>query len=284
MQDGSPQSLYQLAMRRLHEIKTTKQAFIGAQEMQANMQQQQQATQMAAAQPQPGMPMYPGMMPGAPMDPGMAPPQGMPAQSQGMPGQPQDVPPEVYDMIVTIVRQVLQDMSGQPQAAAMPAEAPVGGQVPQPQDSQPQPQGVPPEVYAVVQSAVLQVLQEMGIPGPQQMPEEPPKPKKPKVTPEAFEELQMMVAAIMEHLGMIPGAQPPMEAPMAAPMGAPGAPMGAPGAAPMQDTGVMGAYPGMPADLPPGAQPMVGDPGMVAQASARGSRVDKLAALLRGGK
>lgn len=60
--------------------------------------------------------------------------------------------------------------------------------------------------------------------------------------------------------------------------------MGAPAAAPMQDTGVMGAYPGMPANLPPGAQPMVGDPGMVAQASARGSRVDKLAALLRGGK
>ena len=69
MQDGSPQSLYQLAMRRLQEIKTTKQAFIGAQEMQANMQQQQQATQMAAAQPQPGMPMDPGMMPGAPMTP-----------------------------------------------------------------------------------------------------------------------------------------------------------------------------------------------------------------------
>ena len=191
---------------------------------------------------------------------------------------------EVYDMIVTVVRQVLQDMGAGSPEAQPPANTAMGGQVPQPQGTQPQPQGVPPEVYAVVQSAVLQVLQEMGIPGPQQMPEEPPKPKKPKVTPEAFEELQMMVAAIMEHLGMIPGAQPPMEAPMAAPMGAPGAPMGAPGAAPMQDTGVMGAYPGMPADLPPGAQPMVGDPGMVAQASARGSRVDKLAALLRGGK
>lgn len=282
MQDGSPQSLYQLAMRRLQEIKTTKQAFIGAQEMQANMQQQPQATQMAAAQPQPGMPMDPGMMPGAPMDPAQS--QGMPGQPQDMSGQPQDVPPEVYDMIVTVVRQVLQDMGAGSPEAQPPANTAMGGQVPQPQGTQPQPQGVPPEVYAVVQSAVLQVLQEMGIPGPQQMPEEPPKPKKPKVTPEAFEELQMMVAAIMEHLGMIPGAQPPMEAPMAAPMGAPGAPMGAPGAAPMQDTGVMGAYPGMPADLPPGAQPMVGDPGMVAQASARGSRVDKLAALLRGGK
>ena len=205
-------------------------------------------------------------------------PAAQPQPGPAMPGaQQQELPPEVYDMIVVTVRQILQDLMAQQQ---MPQGPETQGQLSPEAQGQQQQQGIPPEVYDVVAGAVHQVLQELGIQmePQQQQPQEPqPKPKKPRVTPEDFAQLQADVALILQHLGLADPQGMPAEAlPSEAMLPAPGA----------QDTGVIGAHPGMASELPPGTQGVVDPSLMVPQAPVKmgSTPAMKLAALLRGGK
>ena len=254
MKDGNVNGLFELAMRRIKEASATKEAFVGNQDIQAGMQEQ---AQMAAAQGQPP-PQGPAMAQGQPppQDPAMA--QGQPppadmgqsAPQAGQPPSPQGVPPEVYDMVVGAVRQVLQEM-GAP-APGAPAEA-----APAPQAAQEQP------------------AQTKG------------KGKGGKIDPEDFAKLQAVVAMMLEHLGLadmsgaLQEAATPQEQPAAQDVQQEQA---------KQDTAAMGAHPGKAAELPQDAQPLGPlDPNAaqhMADAGANGrrlaGRVGKLAALIRG--
>ena len=242
MKDGNVNGLFELAMRRIKEASATKEAFVGNQDIQAGMQEQ---AQMAAAQGQP-QPQGPAMAQGQPPPADM----GQSAPQAGQPTSPQGVSPEVYDMVVGAVRQVLQEM-GAP-APGAPAEAAPAPQAAQEQPAQPKGKG-----------------------------------KGGKIDPEDFAKLQAVVAMMLEHLGLadmsgaLQEAATPQEQPATQDVQQEQA---------KQDTAAMGAHPGKAAELPQDAQPLGPlDPNAaqhMADAGANGrrlaGRVGKLAALIRG--
>lgn len=251
MKDGNVNGLYELAMRRIKEA-ATKEAFVGDQDIQAGMQE----AQVAAAQGQP--PQDPAMAQGQPMPQDPAAAQGQPppanmgqsAPEAGQPPSPQGVPPEVYDMVVGAVRQVLQEMGA-------PA------------------QGAPAEAAPAPQASTEQAAQPKG------------KGKGGKIDPDDFAKLQAVVAMILEHLGLadMSGALQEAATPQEQPAGQDVQQEQA-----KQDTAAMGAHPGKAAELPQDAQPLGPlDPNAgqhMADAGANGrrlaGRVGKLAALIRG--
>ncbi len=253
MKDGNVNGLFELAMRRIKEASAAKEAFVGNQDIQAGMQE----AQMAAAQGQPP-PQGPAMAQGQPppqdpvMTQGQPPPadMGQSAPQAGQPPSPQGVPPEVYDMVVGAVRQVLQEM-GAP-APGAPAEAAPAPQEAQEQPAQPKSKG-----------------------------------KGGKIDPEDFAKLQAVVAMMLEHLGLadMSGALQEAATPQEQPAGQDVQQEQA-----KQDTAAMGAHPGKAAELPQDAQPLGPlDPTAgqhMADAGANGrrlaGRVGKLAALIRG--
>lgn len=253
MKDGTVTDLYELAMRRIKEASATKEAFVGTQGIQSGMQEQ---AQMAAAQGQPQDPAMAAQGQPMPQDPaaaqGQPPPadMGQSAPQAGQPPSPQGVPPEVYDMVVGAVRQVLQEMGA-------PA------------------QGAPAEAAPAPQAAPEQPAQGKG------------KSKGGKIDPEDFAKLQAVVAMMLEHLGLadmsgaLQEAATPQEQPAAQDVQQEQAP---------QDTAAMGAHPGKAAELPQDAQPLGPlDPNAAQRMSDAGAngrrlagRVGKLAALVRG--
>ena len=168
MKDGNVNGLFELAMRRIKEASAEKQAFVGQPDIQAGLQPPQDPA-MAAQGGQP------------PMDPAMA-AQGQPmpqdpaaAQGQPMPAEPMQapqegaqppaaggVPPEVRDVVIDAVRQVLQEMGvpGQPaQAEAQPApEA-----APAPSKGKGNGGKIDPEDFAKLQAVVAMMLEHLGL-------------------------------------------------------------------------------------------------------------------------
>ena len=169
MKDGTVNGLFELAMRRIKEASAEKQAFVGQPDIQAGLQPPQDPA-MAAQGGQP------------PMDPAMA-AQGQPmpqdpaaaAQGQPMPAEPMQaaqggaqppaaggVPPEVRDVVIDAVRQVLQEMG----VPGQPAQT----------EAQPAPEVAPAQAKG--------------------------KGKGGKIDPEDFAKLQAVVAMLLEHLGL----------------------------------------------------------------------------------